>query len=322
MLSWFPFSEQNSFRINDREVDMNHPETFESVECLICERCGNTYAPDDDECSRCGAVSDTTLRNKGNVNDSETRTGRQIQRLRRAHVLSPYPSIREEVVPRSMRMSRKRKPGLRSAAAIIVIGLSMTALVYTRTGGTFERASVPQHAIASGAVMALASSNTSGASDTKQVLSPPSLAAGTAIDNSAADVVPTTDVTTTRVAGIVAGARYALRKGDLTDARERLGKLSASLQTNPEVRLLFADLIRREGERDAALQRARWCEEGKDWSCVARNAAHAQTLDTGNAESRLMLSNAVIEIGRAGRASSTAPHDSAEASARPRSDDQ
>jgi hypothetical protein len=217
-------------------------------------------------------------------------------------------------------MRKKRGPELRAAAAITVIGLSMTALVYTKTAGTFERASVPQHVVASGAVMALASSNASGEPGAKRVSSPPSLAPDTALDKSTADPAPTTDVTATRVAGIVAGARYALRKGDLTDARERLGKLSASLQTNPEVRPLFADLIRREGERDAALQRARWCEEGKDWSCMARNAAHVQTLDTGNAESRLMLSNAVIKIGRSGSASSTAPYDPAPASARPRAD--
>jgi hypothetical protein len=170
--------------------------------------------------------------------------------------------------------------------------------------------------------MALSSSDTSGQSDTKRVSSAPSLAPSTAVDKSPADVMPTADVTATRVAGIVAGARYALRKGNLTDARERLGKLPARLQSNPDTRPLFADLIRRERERDAALQRARWCEEGKDWSCVARNAAHVQTLDTGNAESRILLSNAVIKIGGAGGAISTAPNGPAQASARPGADNQ
>ncbi len=320
-----PF-EQDSFRINDREVDMNHLETLESVERVICERCGNTCAPDADECSRCGAVSHTAPRNKGSVNDSEAWTGRHPRRLRRAHESSPYPSIQEEVVPRSMSMRRNRRPGLRSAAAITVIGLSMAALAYTRTDGKFERTSVPQHVSASGAVMALSSSaissDTSGQSDTKRVSSAPSSASGTAVDKPTADVMPTTDVTATRVGGIVVGARHALRKGDLTDARERLGKLPASLRTNPETRLLFADLIRRERERDAALQRARWCEEGKDWPCVARNAAHVQALDTSNAESRVMLSNAVIKIGWAGSAASTAPNGPAQASARPRADNQ
>jgi ribosomal protein L40E len=93
-----PF-EQDSFRVNDREVDMNHLETLESVERVICDRCGNAYAPDADECSRCGAVSHTAPRNKGSVNDSEAWTGRHPRRLRRAHESSPYPSIQEEVVP-------------------------------------------------------------------------------------------------------------------------------------------------------------------------------------------------------------------------------
>jgi hypothetical protein len=316
-----PF-EQDSFRVNDREVDMNHLETLESVERVICDRCGNAYAPDADECSRCGAVSHTAPRNKGSVNDSEAWTGRHPRRLRRAHESSPYPSIQEEVVPRSMSMRRNRRPGLRSAAAITVIGLSMAALAYTRTAEKFERASVPQHVSASGAVMTFSSSDTSGESDTKRVSSAPSLAPSPAVDKSTANVMPTMDVTATRVAGIVAGARYALRKGDLADARERLGKLPARLQTNPETRLLFADLIRRERERDAALQRARWCEEGKDWSCVARNAAHVQALDTSNAESRVMLSNAVIKIGWAGSTASAAPNRPTQASAQPRADNQ
>jgi hypothetical protein len=108
----------------------------------------------------------------------------------------------------------------------------------------------------------------------------------------------------------------------LADARERLGKLPAGLQTNPEARPLFADLNRRERERDATLQAARWCEEGKDWSCVARNAAHVQTLDTGNVESRVMLSNAVVKLGWGGSASSNAPNGPALASARPRAANQ
>jgi hypothetical protein len=170
--------------------------------------------------------------------------------------------------------------------------------------------------------MTLSSSDTSGESDTKRVSSAPSLASSPAVDKSTAYVVPTTDVATTRVAGMVAGARYALRKGDLTDARERLGKLPANLQTNPEARLLLADLTRRERERDAALQRARWCEEGKDWPCVARNAAHVQALDTSNAESRVMLSNAVIKIGWTGSTASTAPNGLAQDSARTRADNQ
>ena len=74
-------------------------------------------------------------------------------------------------MPRSMSMRRNRRPGLRLAAAITVIGLSMAALAYTRTAEKFERASVPQHVSASGAVMTLSSSDTSGESDTKHVLS-------------------------------------------------------------------------------------------------------------------------------------------------------
>jgi hypothetical protein len=73
-------------------------------------------------------------------------------------------------------------------------------------------------------------------------------------------------------------------------------------------------------EAAVSLSSAPTCEEGKDWSCVARNAAHVQTLDTSNAESRVMLSNAVVKIGWAGSTASTAPNGPAQASAQPRAD--
>ena len=317
-----PISKPNLFRITDREVNMNHPETLEFVQSVICKRCGNTYASDAGECSRCGALNHTAPWERNSLNNSEAPVGRIPQRVRRVHVASPYPSIQEEVLPRSMSTRRKRRLGLHPAAVIIVTGLFIAAFAYTSTGGKVERASVSRHVSASGTVMALSSSSSAGESETKPALTSPPLAPSTAVDKSTADIMPTTDVTATRVASIVTGARYALRKGDLTDARERLGKLPASLRTDPEAQLVFADLTRRERERDAALQRARWCEEGKDWSCVARNAAHVQTLDTSNAESRVMLSDAVIKISWAGSPASTAPNGPAQVSPQPRADNQ
>ncbi len=299
---------------------MNHPETFESVECVTCGRCGNTVASDADECARCGAVIHTAPWNTDRADNLQVAAEPHPQRLRRAHVPSPYPSIREEVVPRSSSTRRKGRAGLRSAAVIVVIGMFVTVFAYI-AAGKFERASASQHVSASGTVMALAPGKTSAESDIKRVTAPPPVPIA-AVDTSIADVSPPADVNATRVAKMVAGVRYALKRGDLTDARDRLAKLPASLQTNPEARPLVADLNRRERERDASLQRARWCEEGKDWSCVAQNAAHVQTLDTGNVESRVMLSNAVIKLGSAGRASSNTPNSPALASMRPRSDNQ
>src|SRR5260370_37841181 len=112
MLSWVPLFEQDSFRVNDREVDMNHLETLESVERVICERCGNAYAPDADECSRCGAVSRTAPRNKGSVNDSEARTGRHPRRVGQEHEARPPPGPQEDLGTRPERIRTEREPGV------------------------------------------------------------------------------------------------------------------------------------------------------------------------------------------------------------------
>ncbi len=146
---------------------MNHPETLESVQCVICRRCGNTCASDADDCSRCGALNHTAPWERDSLNNSEAPVGRHPQRLRRVHVSSPYPSLQEEVLPRPTSTSRKHRPGLRPPAVITVIGLFIAAFAYTSTGGRFERASASQHVSASGTVMALSSSNSAGESETK-----------------------------------------------------------------------------------------------------------------------------------------------------------
>lgn len=95
---------------------------------------------------------------------------------------------------------------------------------------------------------------------------------------------------------ILTGVRYSLKQGDLTDARERFERLRQSVQVRPEGRQVSDELNRRERERDAALQRARYCEAGKDWSCMAQNAAHAKDLDSGSAQSQVMLSMATSQL--------------------------
>jgi hypothetical protein len=105
---------------------------------------------------------------------------------------------------------------------------------------------------------------------------------------------------------ILNGVRFALKQNDLTDARERFGRLRQSAQARPEARQVSEELIRRERDRDAALQRARYCEAGKDWSCMALNAAHAKDLDAGSAQSQIMLANATSQL-RWARSTRSAP---------------
>jgi hypothetical protein len=111
-----------------------------------------------------------------------------------------------------------------------------------------------------------------------------------------AEIPPAKNAVTASELNILNSVRYALKQGDLTDARERFGRLRQGVQARPEARQVSDELIRRERERDAALQRARYCETGKDWSCMAQNAAHAKDLDSGSAQSQVMLSMATSQL--------------------------
>jgi hypothetical protein len=94
----------------------------------------------------------------------------------------------------------------------------------------------------------------------------------------------------------IAGARQALAQGDLKEARARFEQLTANAKSRPEARQLAGELARREQERDAALQDARWCELGKNWGCMAQSAAHAKAVDPGNIQSQVMLSVATSKM--------------------------
>ncbi|MDR5753931.1 MULTISPECIES: hypothetical protein [unclassified Caballeronia] len=125
-----------------------------------------------------------------------------------------------------------------------------------------------------------------------------------------AETPPAKNAVTASETNILNGVRYSLKQGDLTDARERFERLRQSVQARPEGRQVAEELNRRERERDAALQRARYCEAGKDWSCMAQNAAHAKDLDSGNAQSQVMLSMATSQL-RWARSTRPAPSRSA-----------
>jgi ribosomal protein L37E len=288
---------------------MSYSEKLEPPGFQICKRCGNTYAVDADGCSRCGAKGRAVpwaenFRHNSNVSGPT----RHPNRPPRTPKGEPYPSIREDAPHRFVDQLRARRTTFHVVAVLTVIGLLVAVFAYSRTARQPVFASVSEHSDASGSVTTVPTSgNTSGESNsTRRPISPsltPSIAVGKSTadvtPSKAVDVTPTQDAATERANGIVASARYALMQGNLTDARESLRRLPTGPQTEPEVRLLWRNLVRRERERDVTLQDARWCEEGKDWSCVARYAAHVQALDAGNAESHVMLARAIGENGGA-----------------------
>ncbi|MDR5857589.1 zinc ribbon domain-containing protein [Caballeronia sp. LZ062] len=93
------------------------------------------------------------------------------------------------------------------------------------------------------------------------------------------------------------GMRAALDQHDLTLARARMKALPANQQARPEFDALKDELVKRELQRDAALQLARACERTSAWACVQQNAAEALALDGGNGESQAMLERVITHAG-------------------------
>jgi hypothetical protein len=309
---------------------MSYSEILDSPGFQICERCGNTYAVDAEDCSRCGAKGRAVPWAENFRHGSDfLRFARHPNRQLQTPESEPHQNIREEVPHRFRNQPRTYRVTLFSVATLLAIGLLIAVLAYTRTARQPVLASVSEHTNGSGLVAPVPSSSVMPSqSNGKSQPSSSSLTSDTAVGKSTADttlpkaeiVTPMQDAATESANNIMARVRYSLKKGDLTDLRERLRRLPRGLQSEPEVRLLWGDLIRRERERDVALQDARLCEEGKDWPCVARYAAHVQTLDTGNADSQVMLAHAIGQIGTTRTAPSPLPNGPAQASVPPGGD--
>ncbi|SAK88894.1 hypothetical protein AWB77_04833 [Caballeronia fortuita] len=92
-------------------------------------------------------------------------------------------------------------------------------------------------------------------------------------------------------------ARIALDQHDLATARARLKVLPAQQQTRAEYESLKDELVKREAQREAALQLARACERTSAWACVQQNAGEALALDGSNIESQVMLERVISHAG-------------------------
>jgi hypothetical protein len=93
------------------------------------------------------------------------------------------------------------------------------------------------------------------------------------------------------------GVRIALEQHDLATARARLRVLPAQQQARADYETLKDELVKRESQRDAALQLARACERTSAWACVQQNAGEALALDGSNMESQAMLERVVSHAG-------------------------
>lgn len=93
------------------------------------------------------------------------------------------------------------------------------------------------------------------------------------------------------------GVRVALDQHDLATARARLKMLPAQQQARAEYEALKDELVKREAQREAALQLARACERTSAWACVQQNAGEALALDGSNLESQAMLERVISHAG-------------------------
>ncbi|SAL25314.1 hypothetical protein [Caballeronia telluris] len=311
---------------------MSHADTLERRICPVCKRFPAGYA-DSDVCLICGAdtvpVSEAAGgKHRADATQPATRAPRP--RAERSHpdsgggVFFPFDGDRPE-----------RKPVWPYVLAVLGAALFIT-VYFRHESPQPQQALQPeiesQRGYDSGAVVAppaVAAANAPPQTATHaRPTSTPATAAGNAGGESIADSAspeaagtvtsamtdaaparpaaavpapkaetpPAKNAVTASEMNIVNSVRYSLKQGDLTDARERFERLRQGVQARPEGRQVSDELIRRERERDAALQRARYCEAGKDWSCMAQNAAHAKDLDSGSAQSQVMLSMATSQL--------------------------
>ncbi|WP_244816320.1 zinc ribbon domain-containing protein [Caballeronia sp. Lep1P3] len=214
---------------------------------------------------------------------AEHRARRIEQSARDAYA---YPSNDPDAVPGSARWNHRKT----IIALACALALAAGAAVYLQHGTDDDAADVGPSAdlSASGAIDAKLGALGRGATDT----------ADTSAQNKPADKTqPPAPALALAPGDALQGMRVALDRHDLTLARTRMKALGAQDQTRPEFDAMKDELVKRELQRDAALQLARACERTSAWACVQQNAAEALALDGSNPESQAMLEQVISHAG-------------------------
>jgi Tfp pilus assembly protein PilF len=90
-------------------------------------------------------------------------------------------------------------------------------------------------------------------------------------------------------------ARAMLQKDNLTAAESHLSAALATQPKNQEALDMRTDLTGREQQRDAALDVARGCVYMERWNCAWHNAGSALVIDSGSAEAKSLIAQAMNE---------------------------
>ena len=97
-------------------------------------------------------------------------------------------------------------------------------------------------------------------------------------------------------------ARAMLQKDNLTAAGSHLSAVLAAQPNNREALDMRADLAGREQQRDAALDVAHGCVYMGRWNCAWHNAGSALVIDSGSADARSIIAQAMNEAQPPARA--------------------
>ncbi|SAL65828.1 hypothetical protein AWB71_03886 [Caballeronia peredens] len=298
-----------------------------SMFSVVCQRCGSTMRKNADSCPNCGADRNAAHGAKRDAAATEPRntmfeqatsasgsaasmgTGERAEpsmrpswagwdakraseriaqkaaeyRARRAeaHARDAYAdsSNDPDALPGSERWTRKKTIVASACGLALLVG----ATVYLQFGDSdSENTPSADHSV-------------SGAIDSK--IGPLVRGAVEAPAAPATDRRSQADTRTLAPGDALHGVRVALDQHDLGAARARLKALSAQQQARAEYEPLKDELVRRELQRDAALQLARACERTSAWACVQQNAGEALTLDGSNVESQAMLERVISHAG-------------------------
>jgi predicted Zn-dependent protease len=93
-----------------------------------------------------------------------------------------------------------------------------------------------------------------------------------------------------------------LQKDNLTAAESHLSAALATQPKNQEALDMRTDLTGREQQRDAALDVARGCMYMERWNCAWHNAGNALVVDSGSAEAKSIIAQAMNEAQPPARA--------------------
>lgn len=102
-------------------------------------------------------------------------------------------------------------------------------------------------------------------------------------------------------------ARAMLQKDNLTAAEPHLSAVLAAQPKNREALDMRADLTGREQRRDAALDVAHGCVYMGRWNCAWHNAGSALVIDSGSADAKNIIAQAMNEAQPPARARAAPP---------------